>query len=367
LATRAVAVFVFAFLAGLPAWAQPVRASGAWTWDEDSGAPRAEGMAGAFVALADDLAAVVANPAGLTLNRNTEIAVGLVRRHSATLDPGAVSKDVSSFGLTGLAVPLGRDWSAAFYFVEPHELRLAPEGAPEPGEETVHSMTEDLGLAVAWHPRERLRVGATASHARLDLVIDEARFFVPPEGMHRERLAVHEGAFGGGVGVLLRVTRRAVLGASARAGYRFHQDAADRGPFDLRSPHVGSLGAVYRLPVLHGGSYLLIAAETDYVTWRRLEGGTAVIRGDVGEGPDDGLVHRVGAEWNLPLSSQHLQLRAGAQRRPWRKAGAADQEVWVWSAGGSLLTSTGLRLHGAVRWGAERPIVTLGLALRFRL
>ena len=58
-----------------------------WRWVEDVPAPRAAGLGGAFVAVADDSSATFLNPAGLTLLPKTEVSarslesrVGSIRR-----------------------------------------------------------------------------------------------------------------------------------------------------------------------------------------------------------------------------------------------------------------------------------------------
>src|SRR6185503_3803946 len=58
-----------------------------WRWTEEIEAPRAAGLAGAFVAVADDSSATVLNPAGMLLLPKTELAATMAASASGTISP----------------------------------------------------------------------------------------------------------------------------------------------------------------------------------------------------------------------------------------------------------------------------------------
>src|SRR5260370_22076818 len=88
-----------------------------WLWTEEVTAPRAAGLGGAYVALADDSGAAQLNPAGLTLLPKTEITGGILWR-----GPGVLGRDATmarpGMSLIGGAGLISKAWALGGYLTE---------------------------------------------------------------------------------------------------------------------------------------------------------------------------------------------------------------------------------------------------------
>jgi hypothetical protein len=263
-------------------------------------------------------------------------------------------------------LPFGRELAFGAYLVEPHELALVAD-LPEDRRVAFGSNLRESGGAIGWHCRERLRLGLRLSVGRLQLRSEQG-----PKG--EEVVSSNsDDALGAQAGLLWRAGRRIVLGSSFRFGYRWeHESPAGLSDqrVELSAPHVVSLAGVYRLPIGDGRAYAFLSSQFDYVWLATLADGYRTLAGGDGRiGPDDGLEYRLGAEVNLPVSAQYLQLRCGLHRQsPRAPSEPAEPDGRVaFSAGASLLTSPGLRLHASMSWGerGERRVFTLNAAFRF--
>src|SRR5260370_13710056 len=138
-----------------------------WRWTEDVAAPRAAGLGGAYVAIADDSAAAVLNPAGLTLLPKTEVTAGILWRGSGSLGQDA-TKSRMGVGFVAGAGKLTKRWALGGYLTEPFDERvvLSPTGTSGRLETTV----TDGGAALAWAPTARVRVGLrlNLTHVRVE-------------------------------------------------------------------------------------------------------------------------------------------------------------------------------------------------------
>lgn len=140
-----------------------------WRWEEEAAfAPRAAGLGGAVVGLADEASTVVSNPAGMTtLRAPGEFHLSGVNRHSQ-------GKDVQ----IGFAARVTNRFALGFYVSRPRSFSVGPPpgGPREPGMELGAPGTQfnagvtDYVGAVAWRPwlRWSLGVSGRVSHLKAD-------------------------------------------------------------------------------------------------------------------------------------------------------------------------------------------------------
>src|SRR5262249_12524963 len=94
-----------------------------WRWDEDVTAPRAAGMGGAFVAVADDSSAAFLTPAGLTPLPKNDLAGGLMARRSGTSSLGDTLRARTGVGYVGGAGRITKRFAVGGYLTEPQDRR----------------------------------------------------------------------------------------------------------------------------------------------------------------------------------------------------------------------------------------------------
>lgn len=355
-------------------------------WQELAGSPRAIGMGGAFVGVADDYSATTLNPAGLGTLAKSEIGGTFAAYSSATVDPAKLSSS-SGLGLVGGAGRLTRKWVLGGFVSRPvvsrRELATMAVGGPVSvgGVGWLEETVSVGGVVGAWSPRRGLHLG-------MALLLADLR----TEGLYTEQTASTQtldvGIAGGNprlissVGALLQVGS-ARIGFQARTGATWHDverrasvnaGEATSQSYPVRMPSIVSIGAA-----LQAAPRLLLSVQGDYVRQSEIRSILAIRRAAVTREDytlKDQLDVRAGAEVSLPVGDYSFQLRGGVLAR----GGAAldyqgDQEFeralfpaaddTITAFGGvSLVSRTGLRLDAALRGGQQRAIV-VGGSVRF--
>ncbi len=345
-------------------------------------APRAAGLGGAYVALADDSAAAQLNPAGLTLLPKTEITGGILWRGSGSLGRDATMSrtGMSYIGGAGL---LTKKWALGAYLTEPFDERvvLPPSGTSGRLATTV----TDGGVAVGWAPAGRVRVGLRVNMTHVRVEAQWAR----GEGSLTSLLvgaAAGITRVTGDVGMLVDVTDRLRLGASFRQGASWDISRTASNPalgvaldvgsiYRYRSPSVASGGASLR-----AGLKVVVSAQVDYVRLSEVRDVFGVRIGPF-KAEDyvlrDALEGRGGVEFSQPVGRVSIQVRAGAHGA----SGASLRYVGVdrsesdrfrgsermteWSGGVSLVLASGSRLDVAVISDKVRTVASGAATLRF--
>ncbi len=353
-----------------------------WRWAEEVTAPRAAGLGGAYVALADDSAAVQLNPAGLTLLPKTEITGGILWRGSGLLGQDATMPR-TGMGFVGGAVLLTKEWALGGYLTEPFDERvvLTPSGTSGRLETTV----TDGGVALGWAPVARVRVGLRVNMSHVRVEGQWAR-----SNGWSTSLLVGAGAGGttvtGAAGIMVDCTDRFRLGASFRRGASWDISrialnpalgvAADTGSvYHYRSPSVVSAGASLR-----AGLRIVLTGQVDFV---RLSEVRDVFGVRIGAFAVDeyvlrnALEGRGGIEVSQPVGRLSVQVRAGvhaASGASLRYIGVdrteasrfrGSERMTEWSAGASLVLASGSHLDVAMMSDKVRTVASGAASLRF--
>jgi hypothetical protein len=219
-----------------------------WRWSADQAPARVAGLAGAFVAVADDSAAVLFNPAGLVQLQKTELLGGVLVRASGTTASSAGDRlrAVTGVGFAGGAGALSPRWRIGGYIVQPQDrrsdmaaLRL-PDGTVTAG--FLDTQVTEVGGSAAWELTSSFSLGARVTATHLKLEGEEQR--TGPVELEVGSAAGETrvtGSFGG----LLTLGRRLRIGASGQPGaaYRVRRTANRAGQlldpgseYDLRQP-----------------------------------------------------------------------------------------------------------------------------------
>lgn len=353
-----------------------------WRWVEDVTAPRVAGLGGAYVALADDSAAMQLNPAGLTLLPKTEITGGILWR-----GPGLLGQDATvprtGMSFIGGAGQLTKEWALGGYLAEPFDERvvLPPGGTSGRLETTV----TDGGVALGWAPVARVRVGLRVNMSHVRVQGQWAR-----ANGSSTSLLVGAGAgvtsVTGAAGLLAECTDRLRLGASFRRGTSWDISrtasnpalgvAVDTGSvYRYRSPSVVSAGASFR-----AGLRLVLTAQVDFVRLSEVRDVFEVRIGPFSVDEyalRDALEGRGGIEFSQPLHRLSVQVRAGAHGASGaslRYVGEDRAEAFRFrggermielSAGASLVLASGSRLDVAVMSDKMRTVASAAATLRF--
>jgi hypothetical protein len=353
-----------------------------WRWTEEVTAPRAAGLGGAYVALADDSSAAQLNPAGLTLLPKTEITGGILWRGSGALGRDATMPrtGVSLIGGVGL---LSKTWALGGYLTEPFDERvvLAPSGTSGRLETTV----TDGGVALGWAPAAQVRVGLRVNMTHVRVEGQWAR----ANGSSTSLLvgaAAGVTNVTGAAGILVECTDRLRVGASFRQGASWDISrtasnpvfgvAVDTGSvYRYRSPSIVSAGASLR-----AGLRVILTAQLDFVRLSEVRDVFGVRIGAFSVDDyalRDALEGRGGIEFSQPVGRLSVQLRAGAHGA----SGASLRYIGVdraeanrfrgsgrmteWSVGASLVLASGSRFDVAVMSDRVRSVASGAATLRF--
>jgi hypothetical protein len=297
-------------------------------WTQDVGAPRAAGLAGAFVGLADDSSAIEFNPAGLGTLSKTEVSAALLDRASGTLTFGDALASRFGIGFLSAAGPIAHTHLAVGVYVsEPLDERITLVPASIAGIRDAGSLettVTDAGAAVAWTPSKDVHFGLRVNLSHLHLM---GALVHPVEGS-RDVLQVGLSPTGatkltGALGLLVKVSPEVSVGAAYEQGVRWDADrtavsahfgAQPSVPFQFSSPSRFSGGFAYR--VTHE---VTIVGEADYVLLSRLHDTLVVVILPVNAADyhlDSGVAARGGVEWAVPTRHYSLRFRAGIDSQP---------------------------------------------------
>jgi hypothetical protein len=393
---RRAAIAVGLALATLPVAAQTNdHVFRSWRWSEDIGSPRAAGLAGAFVAVADDSSATFLNPAGLALLPKTELegsvlsagssTVGLIGDHlSSRMDPGSFAGG----GLIAKRLAIG-----AYLTRAQHSHVVLDSTSPALSDESgfLDMEVTDAGAALAWHPIDRVYIGGrlNVSHLALEGLWNIAPTL--PASVKRSAEALQVGLNAGTSrvvvdgGVLVQVTESVRFGIVHRQGVSWEVNRTASNPTlrtqldarstELRSPSTFAAGLSWRV-----SPQVLVSTQLDYVLYGSLQSNLD-IRHEAFARDDYALSNafepRVGLEFSRRVGAVSLQLRGGIySQAPGSLAysGTDADEAAAFQAakrrtliatGVSVITRVGLRLDASALFGGDGTQVTGGVALRF--
>ncbi len=355
---------------------------GSWRWSEETGAPRAAGMAGAFVALADDSSAVMLNPAGIVRVPKVELSASLQGRGS-----GDSLRSRTSVGYLGGSGLLTRRWGLGGFLSIPHDRRVRLPNAVPSG--YLDTTVTDAGAAVSWQPSASLSLGLrlNLTHLRAQSASEvpagpgtEALFVAVAGG--RTRVA-------GDAGVLVDLSPEVRLGVVYRQGVSWTVDRVARSlstgatleseRFEIHSPSSLRAGLAYR-----ASERLLLTGQGDFVLYESMSDSTRITRGAFTRsdyGTSNALNVRAGAEVSWNVGSMSFQLRGGIAREAggslaYRGDDSSESQVFrtapadtYGTVGASLVTIAGrgseLALHTAMALSPERTVFSGGLSVRF--
>ena len=236
----AIGLWVYAFAA--VCWSIPVAASAQFAppglTSVNPGA-RSTAMGGAFVALADDATAALANPAGLLELSIPEVSFEFRSRHLNQFVEGEGTwASATTNGLSFLSFVYPKEkWALAFY------LHQSGRWADERSEDIEHSV-EDVAIdtyaaSAAFQAGSRVRVGGgmTVTRGKYNALLE----FLPPY-TYREEKSLSGTKFGGNVGVLVSALERSgapVSRVQLGAMYRWQQryDAVEFRDLDGNPPY----------------------------------------------------------------------------------------------------------------------------------
>jgi hypothetical protein len=330
-------------------------------------------MGGAFVGLADDVKAAVANPAGLTLIPITEVGV--------------------SSGEPWLGVAAGpRKFRFAGYVSRTEEAHVNLENAAPArvGTGALDSNTWEAGLALGVSVSARLKLGGSLAATRLSL--DGARRVPGPEGAELTAASVtaeetHVRPSAGLLLVLVGDNTRALpslrLGLSWQPGFDWSGQATDEAAevrtIGFRRPTLVSTGLAWR-----ASDRWSIVGQGDVILYSEV---LTSLQHNIGEAALDyslpsSVEPRLGAEFTAPLwcGCGIVRMRGGLH---YRSPGTLHyvgpdpilrrtftQGSWrtVASLGASLMAEhfgNALRLDVDVRDVFEGPDLSFGITWRF--
>jgi len=357
-----------------------------WSWSADVGPGRAGGLAGAFVAVADDSSATVFNPAGLVQLQKTELVGGLISRRSGRAAAAAhdALRPVTGVGFAGGAGALSSRWRVGGYIVRPQDRRAdmaalqLPDGTLVSG--FLDTQVTEVGGAAAWALTPRLSLGArvTATHLKLE---GEEVSTGPVDA--EVGSAAGETRVTGSFGALLTVGRGLRIGLTGQPGaaYRVSRTANRAGQpqdvgseYELRQPGLLAVGVAYEI-----SPKVLIVAQVDYLRSSEIPR-ELVVRTGPSVSSDytlgDALEPRLGVEASFPRRTFSLQLRGGLHSQApgflaYRGASSVDAFTFrggsrhlVPAFGGSVVTRA-LRMDIAARLGGEQGTVIATAGFRF--
>lgn len=355
-----------------------------WRWNEETPAPRAAGLAGAFVGLADDASAVMLNPAGMVRLPKIEIAASLLGRASG--GPADALRSRTGFGYIGGSGLVSRRWAIGGYVSVPHDrhmLLVVPAGGAPAG--FLDTTITDGGGALSWQPSDRLSLGLRINVTHLRLQADVISGATDPVFIG---MAAGANRVTGDAGLLFDVTPAVKLGVIYRRGASWRVEriarrvspssVIDTQPFELRAPSLVSGGFSYR-----ANEHLLLTGQGDLLLFdsgsplRVTQGASAAT--DYNRESNFNL--RGGAEVSWNTGGISLQVRGGiAREAPGAlvfsgtdavEAGLflGQDPITFGTAGASVVAAAGagaeLGVHVAATLGGERTVFSGGVSLRF--
>jgi long-subunit fatty acid transport protein len=360
----------------------------AWRWTPLLGTPRAAGLGGAFVALADDCSSVQLNPAGMLALPKTELAVALSHRGAATVGLGDRWRPVSGLGFAGGSGRLGPRFAVGGYAtqVQRSSIELADAMLPDRSRYSgsLETTISEGGGAVAYAVNPRLSVGGrlTATHLKLEGVYRRSGSVDLPDlesgsAAGDTRVTTSFGILYSSVQSRLRLGFAVSTGASY-AVQRVANDprvgAIDPGSeYELRQPTSFAGGAALQI-----SPKLVVIGQVDFV--RYSEARPFRRPGTVSDGSyelEDGFEPRLGIEFSQPFGTWSLQIRGGAHSQAATSAsylGSNATETLAFAdsgrrtlmaMGASVVGRSGLRADFAFTWRAEATDLALGVSARF--
>ena len=277
-------------------------AFGRWRFTPEPLGARPAGLGGAFVAVADDGRAAVANPAGIALVPSWEAVTSSLRTW-AGLAGGWRGLRLAAYG-----------WGAGAQGIP------IPGGAAGAAAGRLTSTVTELGLAAGLSPLPRLSVGVAASwtemHLRSEFLADAAE---------AASLAGEPSPVRWTAGMLVDLTARGRspisslrLGVAVQPGFDWSVDRTAPGAAPrvvaIRRPTVASVGLAWR-----PAARWLLSGETDLIRHREV---VRTLRRNVGQAADgmelpDRVEPHLGVEFATHLSCGcgNVRLRAGVRGR----------------------------------------------------
>lgn len=388
-----------ALVVGLAAGAFPAAAQTndhvlrSWRWTETIEAPRAAGLAGAFVAVADDSSATFLNPAGLALLPKTELSASLGATRSGTVPPiGDRFASSTDPGFVGGAGLVAKRLAVGAYLTRAHHSHIVLEST-EPvlsGETGFFDMkVTDVGAALSWQPFSRVYLGGRFNVRHLAL---EGLWSIPPSVQPQLRVQAMQVGLNAGAnritvdaGALIQVTDALRFGFTHRQGASWEVNrsatnpflklALDSRPTEFRSPSVFSGGLAWRV-----NPQVLLSAQVDYVLYRQLQSNLDIRQGAFARNDyelSNAFEPRLGVELSRRVGAVSLQVRGGVYSQApgsLRYVGTDAEEKLVFPAtkrrtlvatGLSVISRLGLRLDTSALFQGEGIAIALGLAMRF--
>jgi hypothetical protein len=374
-----------------------------WRWTEEVTVPRALGLGGAVVGLADDGSAAAFNPAGIaTVPRAGEIQFGWRFASQTTLASGDhltyLHKAASP---ASLVLRLGSHVGISYHFVT---LRSSSRIAFDDGREAglLRTSLNGPGVGVGVRLTPFVIVGLSVNAVRF--YINEGEY-TRSTGTSAPDLRVRLNSNGdtrvtGTLGGLVK-TRELSYGLAFRLGRQWGGlrtainpstgTVIDDGtPFGVRSPSVLSGGVSWQPEKVRRAGTFLLTGQLDYV-WLGAIKATAV-PGIPFPSSDyeasDALEVRVGGEATVPFLTtwaargspwrpNRVQFRAG-----WHRQGAGSLVYEgtdpgqrglfppngyrsLWSVGASIGATTIWRVGGAFRFGGDHWQAVAGFTIRY--
>jgi hypothetical protein len=359
-----------------------------WQWSPASGSPRAAGLAGAFVAVADDASGVAVNPAGMLLLPKSELAVDLYHVRSGTVGVGDRRGSASGLGFVGGTGRLGPRFAIGGYLSQPRKEALTLEPIPLPDGSlfagSLSATVTEGGGAVAYSVGRKLNLGlrVAATHLELEGAYTRAGSSVLPDlesgtAAGHTRITGSFGALYGGPDDRLRLGLTVHAGASYTATRTANDPrigGIDTGSeYEVRQPASVAAGAAFHL-----SPKLLLAAQLNFVRHSEIEPFRRP--GTVSEGSyavDDAMDPAVAAEFSHPFGRWGVQRRAGIASRAQgalsyagpndteRLAFRAQPRETVVAIGGSLVQGNGASIDVAAMFGGASSWFVGGARLRF--
>lgn len=361
-----------------------------WRFALESGSARAAGWGGLTVAVPDDGAGALSNPAVLTTLTRIEVFATGARFGSGSAPVGDSLATATTFGTSGAAGRLSGRWAVALLAQQPRRVRIdvlpirLADGSADLGSLSV--LTTDLAVALSFRATERLHVGAS-------LVRTELRV----EGQSRHDLAdgttdlrVHSdsraGQLGGGFGVFYALGRGLSLGFATQAGTRHALERSADSPLLGVVFDPGSAYELVRPASLAGGVQwrlsprLALGAQLDLVRYSEVAAALVIAQGARSRDEyrlGDALEPHLGAELSFPLRGLSVQVRAGLHAQAEGQLRFVGDDLAEGSAfvggrnrvsgavGASLAFAAGFRLDTGARFGGERPAVLFSVTGRF--
>jgi long-subunit fatty acid transport protein len=360
----------------------------AWRWTPVPGSPRAAGLGGAFVALADDCSSVQLNPAGMTALPKSELAVALSHRGAARVGLGDRWRPVSGLGFAGGSGHLGPRFAIGGYAtqIQRSSIELADSILPDQSRYSgsLETTITEGGGAVAYAVNPHLSVGGrlTATHLKLEGVYRRSGSadltdLESGSAAGDTRVTTSFGILYSSVQSRLRVGLAVYTGASyavQRVANDARIGAIDPGSeYEVRQPTSFAGGAALQI-----STRLLAVGQVDFV--RYSEARPFRRPGTVTDGNyelEDGVEPRVGIEFSQPLGTWSLQLRGGLHSQASTSvaySGPNATETLAFhgsgrrlrlAMGASVVGRSGVRADFAITWRAEATDLVVGLSARF--